>query len=154
MRPPDPARRAPLAEIEPDMRKLFEIMLVVWLAGSAGAQTAKTTKPRAKPMQTVFVGGDNRAARLTRDLLSVRTCLRISLDESKADGVLTVDQQEGTWSDGSRHVGVLGFLRDRRGKQIWRARQYIQDDESGQGTVMAVDALLKNLNTAACGRSR
>jgi hypothetical protein len=136
------------------MQKALGILLSLVVVGPAAAQARKTTKPRAKPIRTVYVEGENRAARLTRDLIPHRTCLHFSPDEAKADAVLTIDQQEGTWSDGSRHVGVLGFLRDKRGREVWRARQFIQDDSSGQGTVMAVDALLKNLNNTACGKTR
>ncbi|PYV12204.1 MAG: hypothetical protein DMG23_01925, partial [Acidobacteria bacterium] len=118
------------------------------------AETEKGTKATGKQLKTVFVEGDSRAARLARDLLTRRTCFQLSTDETKADGVLTIDQQEGTWTDGSQNVGLLGFLRDKRGKVLWRARQYIQDDSSGQGTVMAVSALLKNLKTSACGRAK
>ncbi len=138
---------------EKKSRKFLWILCASLLVGSAGAQTPKSTQPDSKRMQHVYVDGENRAARLTRDLLSIRTCFQLAIDEAKADGVLTIDQREGTWSDGSRYVGVLGFLRDKRGKQIWRARQFIQEDELGQGTVMAVGGLLKNLNTSACGKA-
>jgi len=133
--------------------KFLWILCASLLVCSASAQTPKSTKPHAKRMQQVYVDGENRAARLTRDLLSIRTCFQLAMDEAKADGVLTIDQREGTWSDGSRYVGVLGFLRDKRGKQLWRARQFIQDDKLGQGTVMAVGGLLKNLNASACGKT-
>ncbi len=136
------------------MNKSFAVLAVLLLAASSLAETEKGTKATGKQLKTLFVEGDNRAARLARDLLPHRTCFQLSTDETKADGVLTIDQQEGTWTDGSQNVGLLGFLRDKRGKVLWRARQYIQDDSSGQGTVMAVGALLRNLKTAACGKAK
>ena len=135
------------------MNKSFAVLALL-LAASSLAQTEKRTKATGKQLKTLFVEGDSRAARLARDLLPHRTCFQLSTDETKADGVLTIDQQEGTWTDGAQNVGLLGFLRDKRGKVLWRARQYIQDDSSGQGTVMAVSALLRNLKTAACGKAK
>ena len=52
------------------MNKSFAVLAVLLLAASTLAQTEKGTKATGKQLKTLFVEGDDRAARLARDLLT------------------------------------------------------------------------------------